>query len=117
MLGCDDAGFADIQATALNAAISGSIFAVPEACFVMTIALPFGSTRALLTAQNISDWPPWTKVLSASFRSAVLIAPESFQLRKYGQFGLRQRCRPRLGLDLRRARPRVRAIAQGDCRT
>jgi hypothetical protein len=46
MLGCDDAGFADIQATALNAAISGSIFAVPEACFVMTMALPFGSTRA-----------------------------------------------------------------------
>jgi hypothetical protein len=41
MLGCDEAGFADIQATALNAAISGSIFAVPEACFVMTIALPF----------------------------------------------------------------------------
>ena len=25
MLGCDDAGFADIHATALNAAISGSI--------------------------------------------------------------------------------------------
>ena len=30
MLGCDEAGFADIQATALNAAISGSILAVPE---------------------------------------------------------------------------------------
>ena len=53
MLGCDDAGFADIQATALNAAISGSFFAVPEACFVMTIALPFGSTRALLPSQDI----------------------------------------------------------------
>jgi hypothetical protein len=39
MLGWDVAGFADIQATALNAAISGSIFAVPEACFVMTMAL------------------------------------------------------------------------------
>ena len=50
MLGCDDAGFADIQATALKAAISGSIFAVPEACFVMTMASPLGSTRALLTA-------------------------------------------------------------------
>jgi hypothetical protein len=40
MLGCDVSGFADIQATALNAAISGSIFALPEACFVMTMALP-----------------------------------------------------------------------------
>jgi hypothetical protein len=47
------AGFADIKETALNAAISGSIFAVPEACFVMTMALPFGSTRALLTAHAI----------------------------------------------------------------
>jgi hypothetical protein len=38
---------------ALSAAIKGSIFAVPEACFVMMMALPFGSTRALLTAQDI----------------------------------------------------------------
>jgi hypothetical protein len=58
MLGCDEAGFADIQATALNAAISGSIFVVPEACFVMTMALPFGSTRALLTSHAIKAWPP-----------------------------------------------------------
>ena len=58
MLGCDDAGFADIQATALSAAISGSILAVPDACFVMTIAFPFGSTRALLTAHAIRAWPP-----------------------------------------------------------
>jgi hypothetical protein len=50
MLGWDDAGFADIQATALNVAISGSILAVPDACLVMVMALPFGSTRALLTA-------------------------------------------------------------------
>jgi hypothetical protein len=42
-VGWDVAGFADIQATALNAAISGSIFAVPE----MTMALPFGSTRVV----------------------------------------------------------------------
>jgi hypothetical protein len=48
MLGWDVAGFADIQAIALNAAINGSILAVPDACFVMTMALPFGSTRALL---------------------------------------------------------------------
>ena len=53
MLGWVDAGFADIQATALNAAINGSIFAVPDACFVMTMALPLGSTRALLTAHAI----------------------------------------------------------------
>jgi hypothetical protein len=58
MLGWDVAGFADIHATALNAAINGSIFAVPEACFVMTMALPFGSTRALPTAHAISAWPP-----------------------------------------------------------
>jgi hypothetical protein len=38
---------------ALSAAIKGSIFAVPEACFAMMMALPFGSTRALLTAQDI----------------------------------------------------------------
>jgi hypothetical protein len=45
--------FVDIDAMALSAAIKGSIFAVPEACFVMMMALPFGSTRALLTAQDI----------------------------------------------------------------
>ena len=39
-----------IRATALNAAISGSILAVPEACFVITMALPLGSTFALPTA-------------------------------------------------------------------
>jgi hypothetical protein len=58
MLGCDEAGFADIHATALKAAINGSIFAVPDACFVMTMALPFGSTRALLTAHAIKACPP-----------------------------------------------------------
>ena len=36
---------------ALNAAMSGSILAVPDACFVMIMALPFGSTRALPTDQ------------------------------------------------------------------
>ena len=45
MLGCDEAGIADIHATALNAAVNGSILAVPEACFVTRMALPFGSTR------------------------------------------------------------------------
>jgi hypothetical protein len=45
-----DHGFVDINAMALNAAISGSIFPVPEACFVMTMALPFGSRRAFATA-------------------------------------------------------------------
>jgi hypothetical protein len=54
MLGWDVAGFADIHATALNAAINGSIFAVPDACFVMTMELPSGSTRAFATVQAIN---------------------------------------------------------------
>jgi len=45
MLGRDDHGFVDMSATALNAAISGSILA--ERC-------PFGSTPALATAQDIN---------------------------------------------------------------
>lgn len=49
-------GLSVMSATALKAAISGSIFAVPEACFVMEIALPRGSTRALPTDQSISRW-------------------------------------------------------------
>ena len=49
MLGCVDAGFEAIHAMALNAATNGSIFAVPDACLVMMMALPYGSTRALLT--------------------------------------------------------------------
>src|SRR4029450_7403529 len=79
MLGCDDPGLPATHAIALNAAVNGSIFAVPEACFVITMALPLGSTRALLTAQAIRAWPPRIRVRSASFRSAVLIARESFQ--------------------------------------
>ena len=47
MLGRDDHGFVDISAMALNAAISGSILADPEACLVTRMALPFGSTRPL----------------------------------------------------------------------
>ena len=35
-----------MRAIALNAAISGSILADPDACFVTSMALPFGSTRA-----------------------------------------------------------------------
>jgi hypothetical protein len=53
MLGRVDHGFVDISAIALNAAINGSILALPEACFVMMIALPFGSTRALATVHDI----------------------------------------------------------------
>ena len=52
-LGCVDAGFVAINAIALKAAMSGSIFAVPDACFVMIMALPYASTRALTTAQDI----------------------------------------------------------------
>jgi hypothetical protein len=51
MLGRDDQVFVDISAIALNAAISGSILAVPEACLVMMMALPFGSTREFGSAQ------------------------------------------------------------------
>src|SRR5262245_5053666 len=54
MLGREDHGFVEIRAIALNAAISGSILAEPEACFVIMMALPLGSTRALATAQDIS---------------------------------------------------------------
>ena len=53
MLGLDDQGFVDISAIALNAAINGSILAEPDACLVMMIALPLGSTRALATAHDI----------------------------------------------------------------
>jgi hypothetical protein len=49
MLGCVDAEFEAIHATALNAAINGSIFFAPDACLVMMLALPFGSTRVLPT--------------------------------------------------------------------
>jgi len=55
MLGRADQGFVDISAIALNAGIRGSIFALPEACFVMMMAFPFGSTRALATAHKTSD--------------------------------------------------------------
>ncbi|EGA3984919.1 hypothetical protein H5P11_004947, partial [Escherichia coli] len=44
-------GFSDIKDTALNSAISGSIFPFPLACFVMRMALPFGSTLAFPTHQ------------------------------------------------------------------
>jgi hypothetical protein len=53
VLGCDDQGFVDISAMALNAAISESILADPEAYFVTRMAFPFGSTRALPTARAI----------------------------------------------------------------
>src|SRR5262249_1429638 len=47
-------GFVDINGMALKAAINGSIFALPDACLVMMIALPFRSTRALAIAHDIS---------------------------------------------------------------
>jgi hypothetical protein len=51
MLGRLDPEFVDIKAIALNAAINGSILAEPDASFVTSMALPFGSTRALPTAK------------------------------------------------------------------
>jgi hypothetical protein len=53
MVGCVDAGFAAIHAMALNAVISGSILADPDGCFVMMMALSFGSTRAFAMAKSL----------------------------------------------------------------
>ena len=36
----------------VKAAVSRSILANPDACFVMMMALPFGSTRAFATAMR-----------------------------------------------------------------
>jgi hypothetical protein len=43
-----------MSAMAFNAAMSGSILAEPEACLIMMMALPFGSTRAFATAHDIT---------------------------------------------------------------
>jgi len=53
MHGRVDQEFVDISAMVLNAAISGSILANPDGCFVMMMALPFGSTRAFATAKSL----------------------------------------------------------------
>jgi hypothetical protein len=53
MLGRAAQGFVDINAMALNAAMRGAILAEPDACFVMMMALPFGSTRAFATAKSL----------------------------------------------------------------
>jgi hypothetical protein len=58
MLGRVDHGFVDIKAMALKAAISGSIFIIPDACFVMMMALPIGSREALATSHDINARPP-----------------------------------------------------------
>src|SRR5262245_29807229 len=48
-----------IKAIALNAAISESILAKPKACFVMIMASPLGSTRALAIAHDaLHDYRP-----------------------------------------------------------
>src|SRR5215468_6614513 len=80
MLGRVDHGFVGISAMALNAAISGSILAEPDARLVIMMALPLSSTRASTTAYDISHCPPCRSDPSASFRSAVLMASVSFQL-------------------------------------
>jgi hypothetical protein len=54
MLASTDHWFVDINAIALNAAIRGSIFAEPDACFMMMIALPLGSTPAFATAHAVT---------------------------------------------------------------
>jgi hypothetical protein len=50
---------------ALNADVSGSILAEPDACFVTKMALPFGSTRALATAHDIGALSEGSIQLSA----------------------------------------------------
>ena len=47
-----------MSAMALNAAISGSNFAVPDACFMMMMALPFGSTPALPAIHDRVPYSP-----------------------------------------------------------
>src|SRR6266850_4021587 len=64
-------GFWFIKCTAENAAINGSIFALPLACFVMVKLLARCSCRALLTHQFISPDPEWVISPSANFTSSV----------------------------------------------
>jgi hypothetical protein len=54
MLGGVDQGFVDIRAMALNAAISGLILAVPEACLATRMTLPIdaGLTTARYQAAS-----------------------------------------------------------------
>ena len=61
-----------MSAIALNAAMSGSILAVPDACFVMIMALPFGSTPALPTDQ--ATLPTGPGLPYASLRLAYRLA-------------------------------------------
>jgi hypothetical protein len=70
MLGWDVTGFADIQATALNAAISGSILAEPEACCFAALALdcPAGPSTIRCRERGNFPWP----VSSANWRRSSL---------------------------------------------
>ena len=58
MIGRVDDWFCGHQRDSVGRGHSGSLSADPEAYFLMVIALPFGSTRALATAQDISRSPP-----------------------------------------------------------
>jgi hypothetical protein len=55
----------------MNAAISGSVLAVPEACFVRTKALPRGYTRGIATAHDIKVWPQAVKLCSSCFNTSI----------------------------------------------
>ena len=59
LLGCTDQGLVDNNAMAWNAAISGSIFAMPEACFAM-MALPFDAARAFHVSAFLHATARWT---------------------------------------------------------
>ena len=62
MLGCDEAGFADIQATALNAAISGSLraHALVDNAMIQAVARAletgaYGNIEELAAAEKINS--------------------------------------------------------------
>ena len=73
MLGRDDHGFVDMSAIALNAAIRGSIFADPDACFVMMMALAFGSTPCNGYRPRHDPLTAVRNDPSANLRSAVFV--------------------------------------------
>ena len=59
--------------------INGSIFALPEACLVIDMALPFCTMRALPAHQFIRRVPQCAISPPANLRSVVLMAPFNFQ--------------------------------------
>ena len=63
-----------MAATALNIAMTGSIFASPAVCLVARMVVAVGSIFRFDTHQDIRSLPSWTIRSLTSIRSAVLIA-------------------------------------------